>query len=120
MGTIKDRLKELEKAGKKESLTSVAWEPKNGDVIAGELVYRELIKSNKSSATFDKVTLRTDAGIFDTILSANVLPLAQPRVQNGDILVIKAIERKDPESSKVFMDKGVEIYHVEHADPTPF
>lgn len=120
MGTIKDKIKELEKAGKKESLASVSWEPKHGQSLEGELVHRSLIKSNASAVTFDKVTLRTDEGIFDTIIAADILPLAQPRVQNGDILVIKAQERKDEKTSKVYMDKIVTVYHVEHTDPTPF
>lgn len=120
MANYKDMVKALTKEGKGEKLTPKNWEPKNGDSLVGELLHVSTIHSSTSEATFDKVTIKSDEGLFSTILSNDILPLSTPKVRRGDLIVITATERVDDKSDRVFMDKAVEIFHTAPKDSIPF
>jgi hypothetical protein len=121
MDTIAKRLDEARKAKLGEQLTAKSWDPKEGDILAGELVHREVITRKEDQKHYDKVVLRADEGLYETIIKAGVLALAKPPVIPGDIFVIRYNGLVPIGDGKRSMhDSTVEVYHTGTPDGAPF
>lgn len=121
MGAVQDKLKELGKETQPDKLTAVQWEPVEKDKLIGFLVHREVITRKEDGRVYDKVTLKTDNGLFDTIIKSGILALSDPPVKRGDIFIITYNGMKDLDGGKKRMhDTTVEIYHCGEDEGLPF
>lgn len=121
MAKYKDLADKARKEGVGEQLTTRSWGPKQGDILYGELISREVITRKEDQKHYDKVILRTDDGLVDTIIKAGILSMATPPVIKGDVFVITyngLIEIGDGKRS--MHDTTVEVFHVGIPDGIPF
>ena len=121
MESIKDRVAKATKEKLGELLTATKWEPEAGGVLMGELVHREFITRKEDQKTYDKVTLRCDEGLYDTIIKTGILALSQPPVVKGDILVV-TYKGLVPigKAGRTMHDSSVTIYHTGEQETAPF
>jgi len=117
MASYKDRVKLAQKEKVSDKLTATQWEPNAGDELVGELVHREVIQKKDNQKVYDKLTLRTDNGLYDTIIRSGILAMAQPPVKIGDLFVIHYNGMKDLGGGKEMHDTTVEVIHVEDGAP---
>jgi hypothetical protein len=120
MDTIASRVAAAKKEGKGGALTATTWIPEPGDVLMGELVLREVIKKKDSDKIYDKVTLRTDDGLYDTIIRQGILGMADPPVAKGDLFIITYKGMKDLGGGREMHDSIVEVYQGETREELPF
>lgn len=120
MGKIYDAINEALKAKKGQTLTPVQWDPKPGEEIAGIMVHREVITKADTQKTYDKVTVRTDDGVFDTIIKSGILPLADPPVKKGDFIIITYNGMKKLGNGREMHDVTVQIIANEDPEGLPF
>lgn len=112
---IKEQIEAKRKAGKGQQLTSTSWDPKEGDILYGELLHREIITRKEDGRQYNKVILKTDAGMIDTIVKYGVLEMAQPPVLRGDFIVLTyngLIDLKD--GKRQMHDVKVEVFEGDH------
>lgn len=86
--TYMEQVKKLRESGKGQRLTATPWDPKPGEVLMGEVVRVNVIHSEKRQKDYDKLTLKTDTGVFETIIRKGILELADPAVVKGDIAIL--------------------------------
>jgi len=121
MGIIADKLKALGKDVTPDQLSAIQWTPKEGEQLIGELVHREVITRKEDGRMYDKVTLRTDEGMVDTIIKSGILALSNPPIARGDIFVITYNGLKSLGDGKRSMhDTTVAVYHTGDTDGAPF
>jgi len=117
MDSYKDRVKALDKEKKAVQLTAIQWEPKAGEQLVGELIMREVIEKKANGQHYDKVTLRTDTGVYDTIIKAGILALADPPVKKGDLFVITYNGLKQLDKDRSMHDTTVTVYPMDDGAP---
>ena len=120
MDDYKSRVAAAKKEGRGDQLTATTWEPKPGMVLIGELAHREVITKKDNQKVYDKVTIRTDDGLFDTIIRSGILAMASPPVKVGDLFVITYNGMKDLGGGKEMHDTTVEVFHMDPKDDLPF
>ena len=120
MGKIHDAVNEAIKAKKGQTLTPQTWDPKAGEELVGVLVHREVIQKKDTTKMYDKVTVRTDDGVFDTILRSGILALASPPAKMGDFIIITYNGMKKLDNNREMHDSTVIIVSNEDTEGLPF
>lgn len=121
MVDFKKKLEELRKGGKNELLTAKSWDPKEGESLLGVLVHREVLTRKEDGKVYDKVVLRNEDGLFETIIKSGVLAMADPPIIKGDTFFITyngLIPISD--GKRTMHDSTVEVFHTGEPETAPF
>jgi DNA polymerase III alpha subunit len=121
MDTIKDRIEAARKAGQADSLTAKKWEAKEGVILMGEYMHRELIQTKGSNQVFEIVTVKNETGLWNTMVSTGTFNLAEKPPVRGDLLEINFhAEPSKDKTQKPFLRAQVILYHTGPSEPTHF
>ncbi len=110
---MRDRLNAAKKAKLGEDLSSAKWEPKVGIPLMGEFITRQRVHAKDNSSTFDIVTVRTDDGLWNVILSNGALDLGSKAIVKGDLLEVNFEEEPaNKEGGKPFLRAKATVYYT--------